>query len=1527
MSVLSPGMLVFGYVLSFLAGAVVCLAGAGFWRRFASAGPESAEGLEGRTPEVDRLRGVSQSLPGIEFQYRVDPDGTGRYRFVGERAETLLGLSPHADDFEEQFLDGVPDAYRDRHNRCVRAARSGERPEQVELPFDRPDGERVWLLLTSVLERRPGAGGEALVFSGFMLDITERKEQEQTLRILSEAVEQTTDGVVVTEAPGCEAGGEAGSGTIAYVNRAFEEMTGYPEAELLGRTPQLLRGPETDPEVIASLEEAMTAQEPWTGETVNYRRDGARYVARWTTTPMFDDEDTLQYWVSIQRDVTEEREREDELRRQRRLLEQAQRLTGAWTADLRTGEVSWSDEGYRIHELDPETELTLEKGFEFLAPEARPKVRAAFERCVETGEPYDLEHPIVTAEGNRRWVRTVGAPVEEDGEIVKVAGAFQDITERKRRERELERQNDLFERAQEIADVGAWEYDVQTGTAILTGKAQRITGLPPRPETPMKEILRVCHEDDRPKVRAAVENAVEEGTPFDLEARLVAPAGERRWVHARGEPQIEDGTVVRIRGTIQDITGRRRRQKALRTSKSRYQTLVDNFPDGAVFLFDEDLTFRMAGGQGLADVGLSTEEVVGRTLHDLFPDDIADRQAEQYRRALRGEKTVFEETYQGRHYRIQVHPVRNEDGAVIAGMAVSQDVTDEKEREQRLRQTEMLFQNAQDALFLIDVEEGEDGMRFAVQRVNPAYEEKTGFSEESLRGQTPQDVLGEEAGEAAAERYRTCLRRREPLEYEETVPLNGERTYWTTRIAPVVVDGEVQQIVGTTRNVTERKRREQALRGRQEKVEALYETADRLLTACSKDEIATALVQIIREALGHRGVSVRFAREGVLEVAHVAEATLEFMPERPPFDVDGDSAVAEVYRSGDTLTISDLEAVDVGDPNDYGELRSVVVVPMGEHGTFAVSSPDSGAISEFDIRLIEVLGTYATAVLDRLDRENSLREERDLLDQLLSTSPAAIVMLDEAGNFVRANERAKEVMGVEMDEVTERAFNDPEWGITTVDGRPIPDADLPFRRVLRNQEPVFGYEHAIERPDGTRRILSVSGAPLQDVEGTAQGALFHLNDITERTEQEQVLRRRTEKIEALYEATRRLLRAASREEVAAEVHGVLEDVFAYPFRHTAFVEAGEIIPKNTTAEGDADLPEPDPQPVDGDTVAARALEAGEAVVVPDTAVLGNDIDYGDLRSAAGVPIGQRGVIIAGTPEEGDFDRLNLRLLEVLGGYAALVLERLRREEELRVAKEGAEAARADAEQARDDARKAARLKSAFLANMSHEIRTPLTSIIGFAEVLGTEVGDLDTSAAGSLEQKAHLIEQGGKRLLDTLEGVLNLSKLEAGQMELDRRPVDLAGRARRTVEELRPKAVEKGVGLQVEAGDEPVQARADEGGVQIVVQNLISNAIKYTKPGGDIWVRTYREGEAAVLEVEDTGIGMEPETTEELFEPFRQASEGIGREYEGSGVGLAVTQKATEEMDGDIEVDTEKGDGSRFVVRLPKVGEATDVEA
>ncbi|MCS3661840.1 signal transduction histidine kinase [Salinibacter ruber] len=170
--------------------------------------------------------------------------------------------------------------------------------------------------------------------------------------------------------------------------------------------------------------------------------------------------------------------------------------------------------------------------------------------------------------------------------------------------------------------------------------------------------------------------------------------------------------------------------------------------------------------------------------------------------------------------------------------------------------------------------------------------------------------------------------------------------------------------------------------------------------------------------------------------------------------------------------------------------------------------------------------------------------------------------------------------------------------------------------------------------------------------------------------------------------------------------------------------------------------------------------------------------------------------------------------------------------------------------------------------------------------------------------------------MNTLDGVLNLSKLEAGQMQLESTAVDVAAQAETIAEELRPKAEGKGLRLRVDAREAPVWAEADEGGVQIVLQNLVSNAIKYTD-AGEVRIRVAYEEEQAVLNIEDTGIGMDPEGVKTLFDPFRQESEGLAREYEGTGLGLTVTKKAVDQMGGSIDVETEKGEGSHFTVRFP----------
>lgn len=272
-------------------------------------------------------------------------------------------------------------------------------------------------------------------------------------------------------------------------------------------------------------------------------------------------------------------------------------------------------------------------------------------------------------------------------------------------------------------------------------------------------------------------------------------------------------------------------------------------------------------------------------------------------------------------------------------------------------------------------------------------------------------------------------------------------------------------------------------------------------------------------------------------------------------------------------------------------------------------------------------------------------------------------------------------------------------------------------------------------------------------------------------------------------------------------------------------------------------------------------------------------------------------------------------LEGAGSRRELVIttrdisERKAREADLVEARDTAEEARKEAERAREEAEQANRLKSAFLANMSHEIRTPLTSVIGFSEVLEDEV-------EADYARFARLIRQSSTRLKDVLNSVLRLSKLEVGAVEFKPEDVDLANEVERTVELLQPQAEEKNLTLEMDGPDE-VPAHLDPGATGRILDNLVSNAIKYTPGGGEVEVRLRSNEEWAELEVDDTGRGIDEELLPNLFEPFVQAPGEHGRD-EGSGLGLAITKRLVEGMDGEINVDTEPGEGTCFTVRFAR---------
>lgn len=247
--------------------------------------------------------------------------------------------------------------------------------------------------------------------------------------------------------------------------------------------------------------------------------------------------------------------------------------------------------------------------------------------------------------------------------------------------------------------------------------------------------------------------------------------------------------------------------------------------------------------------------------------------------------------------------------------------------------------------------------------------------------------------------------------------------------------------------------------------------------------------------------------------------------------------------------------------------------------------------------------------------------------------------------------------------------------------------------------------------------------------------------------------------------------------------------------------------------------------------------------------------------------------------------------------------------------------RREAEQrAIEDARRIAQIESAnrakseFLAAMSHELRTPLNAIGGYVDLLSFGVhGDMNEAQIGALER----VRSSQQHLLALINDLLNFSRVEAGRVSYEITEVRLAEVSAAVEPMTEPQAIERNIELDWQPPDERVVAVADRARVEQILLNLVTNALKYTEPGGQVHVRHYVGDGSAILEVNDTGVGIPAEYVESIFEPFTQVGRTRTSPHEGTGLGLAISRDLARAMDGELRVESIVGKGSTFRLELP----------
>ena len=1343
-----------------------------------------------------------------------------------------------------------------------------------DLPLETSDGRRIAVEFISNVYLI----NHKKVIQCNIRDITERKRVEEELQRSEQSFksisENAHDGIIVA----------LRNGARIYANRRASEITGYSINEILKTGMEGLAHPDEILKLSERRKKILAGENvPNQYDTVIIHKDGNAVPIEITSAR------TLWYGqvadIFVFRDITERKRAEEALKKSEEYFKEiTENASDIIIITDKNGDIKYCSRSVeRFTGYKPE-ELVGRSAFTFINPDDVKRSVSAFGKAVLTKDAVSNAFRIVHKDGSERYFDGLGKNLLDNPAVAGFIMNIRDLTERKQAEKALQESEEKYRTLFETMAQGVVYQTADRKIASANPAAERILGLAldqMQGQPSVNQRWKVIHEDGSDFSRGTYPSAValKSGREvLNVVIGILNPENNSlRWINVNAIPQFKPGEnkPYQVYTTFEDITERKRAQEALRESEGRYKALFSEALDG-ICLADAETGKIIDCNEAMAVmVGRDKAELIGQHQAILHPST--------------GDKVSLSPTFR--------QHLADKAGQVLETQVVSKTgeirEVEIKANIMDLRGVKMLQGMFRD---ITERKRAEKALRESEENFHRSLADSPlGIRIINADGkilyanQAILDIYGYDSIKElkttphkknyTPESYTEHQVRKEKRQRGEYVPSNYE-------ISIIRKDGEIRYLEVF---------RKEVLWNDEKQFQVLYND----ITERKRAE----------EALRESEERFRIATETTNDVVY--EWDLQHT-------VQWFGNIDELLGYGPGKFPRTIDAwTDSIHPEDRERVMAAVQAKLDGRAPYAIEyrvrrqdgvnrwwSARGDIVKTLDGNPIKWIGTV-TDITERKRAEEELRDSEEKLRIIFESIGDGIIVTNLEGIIIQTNEAAAKLGGW-----SDKSKLIGMSGFDFVADKEQSKLVTDMIRALKQQHSI-NVEYSVKAKNGREYQSEVSITLLRDASGSPNGIVSVIRDITERKRVEEALRESEKKYRLLAENASDVITVMDMNmrpiymspSITRLLGYSVEEAMARGIENGLTPKSLKVATKGLAKTIAAELKKKKLKPVTVDFELTR--KDGSTVWVAASVAL--------IRGSDGQPT----EILSILHDISERKKAEEALLSYKDHLEELVEERT-----------------TELDKAKLIAEEASKAKSEFLANMSHEIRTPLSSIIGFSELLADEVNGLLNN-----DQKKYLgyVTSSGQHLLSLINDILDLSKVEAGKMELQPTSFSISDLLKNSSSFIAEEAMKHNIRLLSEIPADVDVIEADERKVKQIIYNLLSNAVKFTPDGGSITTKAdivspdsaalpikIRKGlpdtEYVLVSVKDTGIGIAKKDQSKLFTEFHQIENPYTKKYEGTGLGLALSRKLVTLHGGRIWFESKgKGKGCTFYFILPLI--------